>query len=115
MDQSCHLHCTLTHKIGLRHYKFTVLKKTSSDSMVTMRSVAFDSFVGAKLYVPEYWWVDTATGKHLKGSRLWKGEIVCIDITSPGRPLFFFECYDGDGPYPMEFRDVLRFRYYCSV
>jgi hypothetical protein len=51
------------------------------------------------------------TGKHLKGSKLWKGEIVCIDCTSPGQPLLFFECCeeDSDGPYPMQVSDFLKF------
>ena len=79
--------------------------------MVTMHRILLDSLVGAKVLVPENWWVNASTGKHLKGSKLWKGEIVCIDCTSPGQPLFFFECCeeDSDGPYPMEVSDFLKF------
>ena len=80
--------------------------------MVTMHRILLDSLVGAKVLVPENWWVNASTGKHLKGSKLWKGEIVCIDCTSPGQPLFFFECCDledSDGPYPMEVSHFLKF------
>ena len=79
--------------------------------MVTARRILLDSLVGAKVLVPQNWWVNASTGKHLKGSKLWKGEIVCIDCTSPGQPLLFFECCeeDSDGPYPMQVSDFLKF------
>jgi uncharacterized protein Usg len=79
--------------------------------MVTMHRILLDSLVGAKVLVPEKWWVNASTGKHLKGSKLWKGEIIYIDCTSPGHPLLFFKCCeeDSDGPYPMEVSDFLRF------
>ena len=79
--------------------------------MVTMHRILLDSLVGAKVLVPENWWVNASTGKHLKGSKLWKGDVFCIDCTSPGQPLFFFECCeeDSDGPYPMEVSDFLKF------
>jgi hypothetical protein len=81
--------------------------------MVTMRRFLLDSpLIGAKVLVPEKWWVNASTGKHLKGSKLWKGEIIYIECTSPGDPILYFKCCeveDSDGPYPMEVSDFLRF------
>jgi hypothetical protein len=70
------------------------------------------SLVGVELEVPNYWWIDASTGKNLDGSRLWKGKIIRVEFPSGGDPLFIFECSenDPDGPYPMKFPDVLRFR-----
>jgi len=72
--------------------------------------------VGMHLKVPSFWFTDTATGKQLRGNKLWLCEIVSIIPEDGAKRHFNLKCldHDPDDPdqinrYAMAYEDVVRY------